>query len=266
VAKGDTSFRVPSTATDEVGTLASTFNLMVESLERNQEARRKLISDLAHEMGTPLSVIQSNLEGMLDGVVEPTSAKISSLHQEATLLARLVTDLRTLSQAEAGRLNLHLAPSDLGELISSIVTANEPEAARKGVSLSAELEPELPLAMMDADRISQVMVNLLSNALRYTPDGGKINVTVGREEGGRGLVVSVADTGQGIPEVDLPYIFDRYYRGPEPKEKRAGGSGIGLAVIKELVEAHSGRVWAVSTQGKGSTFYFTVPANRAQVP
>jgi signal transduction histidine kinase len=260
VAQGDTSCRVESASTDEVGALAGSFNCMVESLDRNQDARRKLMGDLAHEMGTPLSVIQSNLEGIMDGVVEPSPDKISSLHQEVILMARLVTDLRTLSQAEAGRLNLTPAPGDLAGLVTSIVAANETEAARKGVELIVHHEPDLPPAMMDADRISQVVVNLLSNALRYTASGDRINVGVDREKESGGLVVSVADTGQGIPEGDLPHIFDRYYRGPEPREKRAGGSGIGLAVVKELVEAHGGRVWAMSAHGKGSTFYFTMPA------
>ena len=258
VAQGDTSCRVESASTDEVGVLAGNFNCMVESLDRNQDARRKLIGDLAHEMGTPLSVIQSNLEGMMDGVVETSPDKISSLHQEATLLARLVTDLRVLSQAEAGRLNLAPAPGDLAGLVDSIVTANGPEAVRKGVELTIHTGPDLPPAMMDADRISQVVANLLSNALRYTASGDRIDVVVNRED--NRLVVSVADTGQGIPEGDLPHIFDRYYRGLEPREKRAGGSGIGLAVVKELVEAHGGRVWATSTHGKGSTFYFSLPA------
>jgi two-component system, OmpR family, sensor histidine kinase BaeS len=260
VAQGDTSCRLPATSTDEVGALTSNFNCMVESLDRNQDARRKLMGDLAHEMGTPLSVIQSNLEGMLDGVVEASPEKISSMHQEAMLLARLVKDLRTLSQAEAGRLNLAPAPGDLGRLVSSIVTAAGPEAARKGVALSVHVGLDLPPAMMDEDRVSQIVVNLLSNALRYTSAGDTVKVGVAAEEEGRQLVVSVADTGQGIPEADLPYIFDRYYRGPEPKEKRAGGSGIGLAVVKELVEAQGGRVRARSVPGRGSTFFFTLPA------
>jgi two-component system sensor histidine kinase BaeS len=260
VAGGDTSCRVATTSTDEVGNLTNTFNCMVESLDRNQDARRKLMGDLAHEMGTPLSVIQSNLEGILDGVVEASPDKITSLHQETVLLSRLVKDLRTLSQAEVGRLNLSPAPGDLGKLIASIVTATGPEAERKGVTLSARADPGLPPAMMDADRVSQVVVNLLSNALRYTSDGDTIDITVAREDGsGHSLVVSVADTGQGIAEADLPHIFDRYYRGPEPREKRAGGSGIGLAVVKELVEAQGGRVWARSVPGRGSTFFFTLP-------
>ena len=264
VARGDLSFRVTSAATDEVGTLTNTFNRMVESLDKNQDLRRKLMGDLAHEMGTPLAVIQSNLEGMLDGVVAASPVNLASLHQEAILLARLVRDLRTMAQAEAGRLNLSPAPGDLGALVASIVAATGAEAKRKGVSLKLHVEPGLPPALMDTDRVSQIMVNLLSNALRYTSGGDSITVSIGFDEAGsradRHLLVSVADTGQGISAEDLPRIFDRYYRGTPPQEKRVGGSGIGLTVVKELAEAHRGRVWVESAPGRGSTFFFTLPA------
>jgi signal transduction histidine kinase len=264
VARGDMSCRVTPGSTDEVGTLTNTFNCMVDSLEKNQDMRRKLMGDLAHEMGTPLAVIQSNLEGILDGVVEPSATNISSLHQESLLLSRLVKDLRTLSQVEAGKLNLSPAPGDIGVLVSSIVTAAESEAKRKNVSLSLHVQPDLPRAMMDTDRVSQVVVNLLSNALRYTSEGDSIRVTVATEKGSgplnQYLLVSVSDTGQGISEEEVPHIFDRYYQGSQPKEKRSGGSGIGLTVVKELVEAHKGKVWVESVPGKGSTFFFTLPA------
>ena len=263
VARGDLTYRLPPSSNDEVGALTNTFNRMVESLDMNQESRRKVMADLAHEMSTPLAVMQSNLEGMLDGVVDTSPASVASLHEEALLLSRLVKDLRTLSQAEAGKLNLFPAPGDLVGLASSLVRATEPEARRKHVSLEFRSEPDLPKAMMDPDRVSQVVANLLSNALRYTSDGDSIEVVVARYKGngnaGPGLLVSVADTGQGISEQDIPHIFDRYYQGAQPREKRAGGSGIGLAVVKELVEAHKGKVWLNSAPGEGSTFFFTLP-------
>jgi two-component system sensor histidine kinase BaeS len=216
VARGDLAYRVTPGSTDEVGTLTNTFNSMVESLEKNQDMRRKLMGDLAHEMGTPLAVIQSNLEGILDGVVEPSSSNISSLHQEAMLLSRLVKDLRTLSQVEAGKLNLSPAPGNIGALVSSIVTAADSEARRKNVALSLNIPPDLPRAMMDRDRVSQVVVNLLSNALRYTSEGDSIKVAVATKKGNgqqdQYLLVSVSDTGQGISEEELPHIFDRSQR------------------------------------------------------
>jgi len=257
------SRRINSNSNDEVGVLTNTFNSMVESLDKNQKTRRKFMTDLAHEMGTPLSIIQSNLEGIQDGVVEASPENISSIHQEVLLLSRLVRDLRTLSQAESSGLKLSLTPVDVGVLVSSIVNATEPETKRKEVSLKVQIEPGLPLGMMDKDRISQILVNLLSNALHYTSQGDSIGVSVAlnkqTDKAGKSLMVSVSDTGQGISKEDLPYIFNHYYRGTQPREKRADGSGIGLAVVKELVEAHRGKVWVDSVQGKGSIFYFTLP-------
>ena len=263
VNQGDLSRRINSNSNDEVGVLTNTFNSMVESLDKNQKTRRKFMTDLAHEMGTPLSIIQSNLEGIQDGVVEASPENISSIHQEVLLLSRLVRDLRTLSQAESSGLKLSLTPVDVGVLVSSIVNATEPETKRKEVSLKVQIEPGLPLGMMDKDRISQILVNLLSNALHYTSQGDSIGVSVAlnkqTDKAGKSLMVSVSDTGQGISKEDLPYIFNHYYRGTQPREKRADGSGIGLAVVKELVEAHRGKVWVDSVQGKGSIFYFTLP-------
>jgi len=262
VAHGDLSCRVPVDSNDEVGSLAGTFNGMVDSLERNQDARRNLMADLAHEMSSPLSVVQSNLEAMLDGVVEPSQSNISSLHEETLLLSRLVRDLRTLSQVESGRLALAPVPSDVSSVVKSVAQATEPEARRRNISLAIDVAPGLPQAVIDPDRMSQVIGNLLSNALRYTSEGGYVRIGVApyhaSGNGTSAVVVSVADTGQGIPEMDLPRIFDRYFRGSQAKDGRAG-SGIGLAVVKELVEAHKGKVWVESQPGKGSTFFFTVP-------
>ncbi|MBI2853889.1 MAG: HAMP domain-containing histidine kinase [Chloroflexi bacterium] len=272
VAHGDLSVRVAHPGTndkykhgaDEVGVLTNTFNSMVETLDRGQEMRRNLMADLAHEMSTPLAIMQSNLEGMLDGVVETSSANIASLQEEALLLSRLVKDLRTLSQVESGRLELHPEETDVGTVVSAVVKAAEPEARRKHINLSIEAAPNTPPALIDTDRITQVVGNLLSNALRYTSEDGWVKVGVGPygQEGtaGKAVTISVADNGQGIGGKDLPHIFDRYYRGSQPRDRRGGGSGIGLAVVKELVEAHKGTVWAESTPGNGSTFFVTLPA------
>ncbi|MBI2857925.1 MAG: HAMP domain-containing protein [Chloroflexi bacterium] len=262
VARGDMSQRVSANSKDEIGALATAFNSMVGSLEENQRARRNLMADLAHEMSTPLSVMQSNLEAMLDGVVEPSPSNIGSLHEEALLLSRLVRDLRTLAQAESGKLELTLLPADAGAAVQAIAKTMDPEAARKGIRLSVQVDPGLPEAMVDRERLAQVLVNLLANALRYTSAGGTVSVAVRageRSNGKRLLVVSVSDTGQGIQPDDLPHVFERYYQGSQNKEKRTG-SGIGLAVVKNLVEAHGGTVWVKSEPGKGSTFFFSLVA------
>ena len=254
------------TSGDEVGSLSRDFNSMVDSLEVNRDSRRKLMADVAHEMGTPLAVLQSNLEGMQDGLVEPSPNNIASLHQETLLLRRLVRDLRVLSEADSGRLNLSSSDEDVSALVQAAVTAMEPEAKRLGIGLSF-LPPAAPAkANVDSDRISQVATNLLSNSLRYTPEGGQIRVLGvdrARESGHGRVKVSVQDTGQGISKEDLPHIFDRFYRGRN-HTKRADGSGIGLAVVKELVEAHEGRVWVESQEGEGSTFHFTVPVGEGE--
>ncbi len=265
VKRGDLSQRVKETSGDEVGSLSRDFNSMVDSLEVNRDSRRKLMADVAHEMGTPLAVLQSNLEGMQDGLVEPSPNNIASLHQETLLLRRLVRDLRVLSEADSGRLNLSSSDEDVSALVQAAVTAMEPEAKRLGIGLSF-LPPAAPAkANVDSDRISQVATNLLSNSLRYTPEGGQIRVSVStvRESGHGRVKVSVQDTGQGISKEDLPHIFDRFYRGRN-HTKRADGSGIGLAVVKELVEAHEGRVWVESQEGEGSTFHFTVPVGEGE--
>lgn len=260
VAAGDLSQRVAVSSRDEMGDLAGAFNSMAQALQRNEELRRHLVADIAHELRTPLTVLQGNLEAMLDGVVEPTPANLASLHNEILLLSRLVADLGTLSLAEAGRLELHRAPGNLAALVERTVAASEAQAQERGIVLSLEMAKTTPPVLMDQDRVSQVLRNLLSNAFRYTPSGGSVRVQVSPSQDGVGMMkVCVADTGSGIPAEEVPYIFDRFYRADKSRTRATGGSGIGLAIVKQLVEAHGGRVWAESVPGKGSTFHFTLP-------
>lgn len=259
IARGDLSLRVPASSHDEVGELARSFNAMADSLARNQELRRNLMADIAHELRTPLTVIQSNIEAMMDGVVKPTKRNLSSLHEEATLLARLITDLRTLSLMETGQLKLHPTATDLRQVIERAISAVEVQAQQRRISLALEAPPQLPPAMVDGDRIAQVLANLLGNALRYTPEGGTITVKATHHVADQRLAVSVADTGPGIAQADLPHIFERFYRAQRGPVGAGTGSGIGLAIVKELVEASRGKVWAESKLGKGSTFSFSLP-------
>jgi two-component system, OmpR family, sensor histidine kinase BaeS len=258
VKNGDLSQRVRAGSADEVGVLSRDFNAMVDSLETNRDSRRKLMADLAHEMGTPLAVLQSNLEGIMDGLVEASPAQIASLHQETILLSRLVKDLRVLSEADSGRLALISSTGDVAEVVEGVVDAMKNEAARRQIALALEAPGRGLKVNFDRDRVSQVVANLLTNSLRYTPEGGQIKISVRPHSEGRYVLVSVSDTGQGISAEDLPHIFDRFYRG-KVGTKRADGSGIGLAVVKELVEAHAGTVWVESRDGEGSTFLFTLP-------
>jgi two-component system OmpR family sensor kinase/two-component system sensor histidine kinase BaeS len=274
IAAGQLDQRVPVTSRDEIGQLASAFNQMADVLAQDRQLRRNMIADIAHELRTPLSIIQGNLEAMLDGVLPTTAQELASLHDETALLARLVADLRLLSLAEAGQLKLERAETDLGELVSKVVERMRPQAEAGGVDLATDVAPGLPPVDADADRISQVIGNLVSNALRYTPARGRVAVRAfalettadGRRRtaaaavsGRRSAVVEVADTGIGITPEDLPHVFDRFYRADKSRTRASGGSGIGLAIVKQLVEAHGGRAWAESEPGKGSRFSFTLP-------
>lgn len=259
IAAGDLHQRIPTQAQDEIGTLATAFNQMADSLAQHEELRRNLIADVAHELRTPLTVIQGNLEAMLDGVLPASPQEIATLRDEAALLTRLVSDLRLLSLAEAGQLKLERVKIDPAELIMRAVEPFRLQAQSSQIELALELAPNLPSISVDADRIAQVIRNLLSNALRHTPAGGRVTVTC-RNDKTQSLLITVSDTGEGIPPDDLPFVFDRFYRADKSRSRASGGSGIGLAIVKQLVEAHGGKVRAESQSGQGTTFGFTLPS------
>ncbi|MCL5959675.1 MAG: ATP-binding protein [Chloroflexi bacterium] len=267
IAGGDLSQRVDPRSSDEIGQLAVAFNSMAESLARNEQLRRNMVADIAHELRTPLAVIQGNLEAMLDGVIETNQDHVASIHEETLVLARLIADLRELSLAEAGQLKLQKAPTDLSDLARKVVGRHHHDAQEKAVCLDVKTVEGLPLIEIDSQRISQVIENLLSNALRHTGQGGNVTVAVcasdeksRRSDGiGNSLEVSVMDTGTGISRDELPFVFDRFYRPDKSRARSSGGSGIGLAIVKHLVEAHGGKVWAESEVGKGSRFTFELP-------
>ncbi len=262
VAHGDLSQKVDVGGSGEVAELGNSFNLMVSKLKQDQELRHNMVADIAHELRTPLTVLRGNVEAMLDGVLPADAVNLNSLHQETMLLSRLVEDLRTLSLAEAGQLDFQPGAMDLKAMSAQVIEGFRTQAAYKHVAMTLEAPEALPLAWADADRTAQVLRNLLANALHYTPEGG--NVTVRLAVGSGGVEVSVIDTGVGIPEGDLPHVFDRFYRVDRSRARSTGGSGLGLAIVKQLVEAQGGRVRAESTYGKGSAFTFTVPVASSQ--
>ncbi len=259
LGQGDLSQRVASKDKSEVGELAQAFDIMAENLERTEQLRKNMVADVAHELRTPLSNIKGYLEAVGDGVIRPDADTIRKLDEEATLLARLVEDLQELSLAEAGTLKLVCQAENIAGLINQTVTVVQAKALAKGLTISAVLSEMLPLVNIDAHRISQVLRNLLENAIAYTASGGSITVAVKRQDN-RMIEVSVTDTGQGIPAEELPFIFERFYRVDKSRTRATGGSGLGLTIARRLVEAHGGKITAQSEQGKGSRFSFTLPA------
>ncbi len=252
IAAGDFSQRVEITSPAEVAELGSSFNQMAEALEDGQRARRQLLADIVHELRTPLSVIQGTAQGFLDGVIAPDAEHSSVIRNEAALLSKLITDLRDLSLAESGELQLEKTPSDLGDLARQAVAAVQYRAQGQGIEMQVVVAPDLPPCHVDRDRTLQIVGNLLDNALRHTPRGGSVTVRVHAPAGGF-LVVEVADTGEGIPSDHLPHIFERFYR-VDAARARGGGTGLGLAIVSQLVRAQGGSVSVESEPGQGSVF------------
>ncbi|HEY66317.1 MAG TPA: HAMP domain-containing protein [Caldilineae bacterium] len=258
VAAGDLSQRVPERGPEEVAELGRAFNQMIEALARAEELRRNLVADVAHELRTPLTVIQGNLRAILDGVFPLEAREIATIYDETRLLSRLVDDLRELAQAEAGQLPLERRPVALDELIDAAVSGFMPVATEQQVSLMADIAPGLPSVYVDPDRISQVLRNLIGNALRHTPSGGQVTIRA-RAESSEFVMVSVEDTGSGIAPEDLPYVFERFWRADRSRARDSGGAGLGLAIARHLVEAHGGRIGVESRAGEGAKFWFTLP-------
>ena len=260
IEKGNFGQQITAQSRDEVGQLAAAINRMNNALNQNNRLRQRLLADVAHELRTPLSVIQGNLEGMLEGVVDISQAQLSSLYDETVHLNRLIKDLRDLSLAEAGQLLLEKKLTDMNQLIEKVLHMLEPLAEEKGVALTGNLQA-VPPVLVDAGRISQVLYNLLTNALRHTPRQGKITIATAlcEENGRQWLRVMVADTGTGISAEDLPFIFHHFYRADKARDRKSGGSGIGLAIVKQLVDVHGGKMTVDSTPGAGSNFGVYLP-------
>jgi signal transduction histidine kinase len=261
VGRGDLSGDLPVPSEDELGKLASAFNAMTADLRRLEEHRKHITADIAHELRTPLTVLQANLEGMLDGIVDASPERLAALHTQVRLLGRLVDDLRDLSLAQAGRLVLNRTEVDIGALVADAVSVMLPRAQEKGVALRHDFGPDLPAASLDRDRILQVIHNLLDNAIRHTPAGGA--VTVGLRVTGQDITLTVRDTGPGIPQEDSERIFERFHRLDPARARSSGGAGLGLAVVKSLVEAHGGNVSVASGPTGGSTFTVVLPARQS---
>jgi two-component system OmpR family sensor kinase/two-component system sensor histidine kinase BaeS len=227
---------------------------MADRLERNEQRRRDLLADVAHELRTPLSVIRGRVEGMRDGLYEIDAEHLGLIEQETDVMARLLGDLQLLSNAEAGALPLHRERLGPMELVDAAVAAYRAQAGEAGVALEARSEAGVPRLNVDRVRIGEVLSNLVANAIRHTPAGGTVTVAVAHA--GEAVTFEVADTGEGIPADELQAVFDRFAKSPESR-----GAGLGLAIAKSLVEAHDGTISAESTPGRGTTMRFVLPAS-----
>lgn len=254
---GDFSPRVDVKGNTELDHLGNTFNTMADNLGRAEELRKNMVADIAHELRNPLANIKGYLEAARDGLIETNEETIRKLDEEATLLVRLVNDLQELSLAEAGELRLEREPGYIGKIIETTVQIMQTKASQKGVSLESARSDDLPEIDIDVHRISQVLHNLIENAITATPSGGTVSILAQQVD--NSIEVKVTDNGEGIPADDLDKIFERLYRVDKSRARATGGSGLGLTIARRLVEAHGGQISVESEPGKGSSFSFTIP-------
>ncbi|QYA99493.1 HAMP domain-containing histidine kinase [Streptomyces anulatus] len=264
---GEQPESVPVSGDDEVGRLAAAFNDMSAHRARLEEQRKAMVSDVAHELRTPLSNIRGWLEAAQDGLADPDPAFVSSLLEEAVLLQHIIDDLQDLAAADAGVLRLHPESVEIRELLSQVAAAHQARAENAGVTLAVTATAPGRALRADPVRLRQAVGNLVSNAVRHTPEGGRVTLRAyAHEEGDGTVLVEVADTGSGIPPEDLPHVFDRFWRAEKSRSRRTGGSGLGLAIVRKLVEAHGGTVDATSVEGEGSTFVLRLPGTTPSGP
>lgn len=258
IAAGNYHRRLPNYNSIELSELAQAFNQMASTLEATEQRRVALIGNVAHELRTPLGNIRATMEGLIDEVFEPNTVTFFSVQREVSRLQRLVHQLEALSQAESGQILLDKRQVDLDKLIWDVGQRLGVQFEDKGVRLHYDFEPNLPAISLDADRITQVLVNLLGNALQYTPSGGEVKVQVFRVD--NALMTRITDTGIGIPAAELTSIFERFYRVDKSRTRNSGGNGIGLTIARHLIQAHGGHIWAESKGlGHGTSFTFSLP-------
>lgn len=255
-AAGHLEERVPENEIPELNRLAESFNRMAQDLEGVEQRRRDLVGDMTHELRTPLTVIEGYLEGLADGTIEPTPDIYQRLVRETIRLRRLVNDLQELSKAEAGYLPIHSQPLQVRPLLVSIVEKFSDQLLDDNPKLAVDCSDTLPAALADPERVEQVLVNLVGNALRYTPEG---TITLRAWAEPERIWIAVEDTGQGIAAEDLPHVFERFWRSDRSRDRHSGGTGIGLAISRRLVELQKGTIEVESEVGKGSTFRFSLP-------
>ncbi len=260
LAQGYFRERTAINSNDELGALSQSINQLAEALEKTELRRLGLVADVAHELRTPLTTIEGYMEGLIDSVIQPEPETFAMIQHEATRLKWMIEEMALLSRAEAGQLRVEPKPIALLEIIKQVAAQFQPQVASQELTLKLDLPPTLPQVLADPDRVVQVLINLLANALQYTPAGGE--VTVFTRPLDFVVQVGVRDTGIGIAAEHLPHIFERFYRVDKSRARQTGGAGIGLTIARHLVYAHGGEIWVESEgPGQGATFNFTLPIN-----
>jgi two-component system sensor histidine kinase BaeS len=256
IARGEFDERVGISTSDEIGRLARSFNEMAESLDRAERTKKRMIADVSHELRTPLAAVRSVLEGLRDGLIEPTPETLASLHDKILLTTRLVHDLHELTLADAGRLSIRPAPHRIDAIVDTIVETIGVQLEDSSLRLDRRIDDGLPPVVVDRQRIEQVFLNLLANAIRHTPEGGTILISAAEHRGG--VLTSICDTGPGLTETDLAHVFDRFYRADDARSSD-GGAGLGLSIAKALVDAQGGSIWAENRPSGGACFHVLLP-------
>jgi signal transduction histidine kinase len=257
VSEGNLLQQVPVRSDDELGELAKAFNKMSAELSRSINARKQMTADIAHELRTPLSLILGHAEAVHDGVLPPTRENFEIIREEATRLEHLVNDLRTLSLADAGELSITLQDIEPGRLLHEVASLYQYQTRKKNISLELDIASPLPHIEVDPGRTTQVLTNILDNALRHTPEGGRIVLSA--KQTGENVELAVQDSGPGLPPEETARIFERFYRADPSRQREDGGSGLGLAIARSIVQAHGGQVSAESEAGKGLRVVVTLP-------
>lgn len=257
---GDLNQRVDVRGRDELSRLGYAFNQMAESLERSEDNRRAMTADIAHELRTPLAIQRAHLEAIQDGIYPLTLENLDPVMEQNHTLAHLVEDLRTLALADAGELRMQIRPTDLKDLVQRLAARFQSRAESLNITIQTRLPREETIFQVDPDRINQILNNLVSNALRYTPENGTIRIELG-VQGQSAAVITVSDSGAGIPEESLPYIFERFYRADKSRSRQEGGTGLGLAIARQLAQMHGGSLTAANAPTGGAVFTLTLPAH-----
>ena len=263
VSEGNLLHEVPVRSSDELGQLAASFNRMSAELARSLNLRRQMTVDIAHELRTPISLILGHAEAIHDGVISPSVETLEIIREEAGRLEHLVEDLRLLSRADAGELSLDRQIFDPRKLLEDIGAIHTHNAIKKNITIQIEVASHVPLINVDPQRMMQVLNNIMDNAMRYTPEGGRVLLSA--EQVGENLEMRIQDNGPGLSDEELGRVFDRFYRADPSRQRDESGSGLGLAIAKSLVERHNGRIWAESQPGEGMTVVISLPVDPVPV-